>query len=97
MVPCFDAGMMRVEPGRRPGCVGTLGGLLRTCHVVDYNCYARVTDVAWNQAPETLLACCVPQLESYGAVVKVHCLSEFLISPPIFQLIMFTDFISSYF
>jgi len=71
--------------------------MLRTCHVVDYNCYARVTYVAWYQTAKTLLACCVPQLKSYRTVVKVHCLSDFLISPLVFHLIRFIEFISSYF
>ena len=45
-----------------------------TCYIVHDYRHARVSDVAWNQAPEPLLACRVPELETYGAVVEVHCL-----------------------
>jgi hypothetical protein len=33
---------------------------------------ARVPDVAWNEASETFLACCVPELEPDGAIFEVH-------------------------
>jgi hypothetical protein len=51
-----------------------------TCYVVHDYCHTRVSDIAWNQTAEPFLACCVPKLEAYGAVVQVHCLFELDIS-----------------
>lgn len=38
---------------------------LLTCNVIDDHSYCRVTYVTWDEASETLLSSCVPQLKSH--------------------------------
>lgn len=52
----------------------------RTGDIVDHNGHARVTDVRWDEAAESLLSSCIPELQSYGTVLEVHCLWLVLIS-----------------